>query len=161
ATFLTVEERGWLTAELSLEERQKKENDRAREGRLLADGRLWRLTVTYFLVLIGFWVLTFWMPLMLKNLSGGYSNTSIGLLVMIPYWVALVVMVAVGRSSDARLERRYHAAVPLMAAALSLILLVTSADQSLPLSILLWCLIAAGIYSVFGPFWSLPAEFLT
>jgi MFS transporter, ACS family, tartrate transporter len=161
ATFLSVEEKEWLTAELALEEREKLAGRPAREGSLFADRRLWHLTVTYFMVLVGFWVLTFWMPLMLKNLSGGYSNTSIGLFVMIPYLTALVVMIAVGRSSDARLERRFHSAVPLIVAALALVGLVTSADQSLPLSILLWCFVASGIYSIFGPFWSLPSEFLT
>jgi len=101
------------------------------------------------------------MPQLLRDLSAGSSNTRIGLLVMIPYVVALAVMMIVGRSSDERRERRYHAAIPLTIAAVALALLAMSGTSGLLVSLLLWCVIAAGIYSIFGPFWSLPNEFLT
>lgn len=80
---------------------------------------------------------------------------------MIPYVVALVVMIAVGRSSDARRERRYHAAIPLTMASAALALLAMSRTGGLLVSLLLWCVATASIYSMFGPFWSLPNEFLT
>ena len=68
-------------------------------------------------------------------------------------------MIAVSRSSDRRLERRYHAAIPAIAAATALLLLPT-VDSPL-LSVALLSLMAAGIYGFSGPFWSLPGEFLT
>jgi ACS family tartrate transporter-like MFS transporter len=124
-------------------------------------GRVWHLTAIYFTALLGFYSMIFWMPQFVKNLSSQYSNTTVGLLVMIPYLVGLPVMILVGRSSDRRLERRYHAAIPLMIAAVSLTLLGTSTSISVFLSVTLWCLVASGIYSLWGPFWSLPNEFLT
>jgi predicted MFS family arabinose efflux permease len=75
--------------------------------------------------------------------------------------VALVVMIVVGRSSDAKMERRYHSAIPLLIGALSFVLLATSGAGSPFVSVLLWCVVASSIYSVFGPFWSLPSKFLT
>jgi len=161
ATFLTSEERTWLTTELAAEERQKVASHPTTAGRTLKDPRVWHLTAAYFTLLIAFWVLTFWMPQLLKDLSSRYSNTTVGVLVMIPYLVSLAVMIGVGRSSDAKMERRYHAVVPLMIASLSFVLLATSAGGSPFLSVLLWCAVASSIYSVFGPFWALPSRFLT
>ena len=161
ATFLTSEERTWLTTELAAEERQKVASHPTTAGRTLKDPRVWHLTAAYFTLLIAFWVLTFWMPQLLKDLSSRYSNTTVGVLVMIPYLVSLAVMIGVGRSSDAKMERRYHAVVPLMIGSLSFVLLATSAGGSPVLSVLLWCAVASSIYSVFGPFWALPSRFLT
>jgi ACS family tartrate transporter-like MFS transporter len=40
-------------------------------------------------------------------------------------------------------------------------LLGTTRSGSVFLSVALWCLVASGIFSLWGPFWSLPNEFLT
>jgi ACS family tartrate transporter-like MFS transporter len=161
AKFLTPEERNWLTTELSLEEQGKLASGRVTVGQALRHGRVWHLTAIYFAALLGSYSMIFWMPQFVRRLSSQYSNTTIGLLVMIPYLVGLPVMILVGRSSDRRLERRYHAAIPLMIAASSLTLLGTTASSSVLLSVMLWCLVASGTFSLWGPFWSLPNEFLT
>ena len=161
AKFLSSEEKNWLTTELAVEEEHKLANRDFAADQVLKDRRLWHLTAAYFTVLIAFWTVTFWMPQLLKDLSGRYSNTTVGVLVMIPYLVALVVMIVVGRSSDAKLERRYHSAIPLIIGSLSLVLMATVGTGSLFLSLLLWCVVASCIYSVFGPFWALPNVFLT
>jgi len=80
--------------------------------------------------------------------------------VMIPYLVALPVMTLVGRSSDRNRECRYHTAIPLAIGAMSLVLLGTTATSVL-VSVTLWCLVASGVYSLFGPLLSLPNEFLS
>ena len=105
--------------------------------------------------------MVFWMPQLLKTLSSQYSNTTVGLLVMIPYLVSLMVMIVVARRSDRTLERRYHAAIPAMIGAMSLVLLGVTATNSAFFSVMLWCFVASGIYSLLAPFWSLPNEFLT
>ena len=161
AKFLTPEERDWITTELSREEKEKLASGGITAGRALLHGRVWHLTAINFAQLLGFYSMIFWMPQFVKNLSSQYSNTMVGLLVMIPYLVGLPVMILVGRSSDRRLERRYHAAIPLMIAAASLTLLGTTTSSSVFLSVTLWCLVASGIFSLWGPFWSLPNEFLT
>jgi sugar phosphate permease len=161
AKFLTPEERDWITTELSREEREKLATGRVTVGQALMHGRVWHLAAVYFTALLGYHSMIFWMPQFMKTLSSHYSNTTVGLLVMIPHLVGLPVMILVGRSSDRRLERRYHAAIPLMIAAASLILLGTNARSSVFLSVMLWCLVASGTLSVWGPFWSLPNEFLT
>lgn len=102
--------------------------------------------------------MSFYMPQALKALSRGYSNTEVGILVMIPHLAGLLAMILISRSSDRRLERRYHAAVPIIVGGLALLLLGTT--SSLFLSIALWSFVAIGIYSFFGPFFSIPSKFL-
>jgi len=161
ANFLTPEERAWITTELSREEREKLAAGRVTLRRTLMHTRVWHLTAIYFTALVGFYSMIFWMPQLVKGLSSQYSNTTVGLLVMIPHLVGLPVMILVGRSSDRRLERRWHAAVPLLIGAASLILLGTAAPGSVYLAVALWCFVASGVFSLWGPFWSLPNEFLT
>jgi len=161
AEFLTTEEKDWITAELTREEQQKLARRRITAVQALAHSRVWHLTAIYFPALTGIYAMTFWMPQLIKALSSRYSNTTVGVLVMIPYLSALAVMTMVGRSSDRRLERRYHGAIPLIAAAIALVLLSTNTASSVFVSVPLWCLVASGAYSFWGPFWSLPSEFLT
>ena len=161
AKFLTAEEKSWITTELSREEQTKLAASRMTVAQTLLHRRVWHLTAVCFCFLLGLYSMIFWMPQFVKTLSGQQSNTAISLLVMIPYLVGLPVMILVARSSDRRMERRYHAAVPLVIAAAALVLLGTIQSGSVFLSLTLWCLVASGSFSVYGPFWSLPNEFLT
>jgi ACS family tartrate transporter-like MFS transporter len=106
-------------------------------------------------------LMIFWMPQLIKALSSQYSNTTVGLLVMVPYLVGLAVMFLVARNSDRTLERRYHAAIAAIIAALCLMLLGATGTNSPFAYVAFWCLVASGVYSIYGPFWALPNEFLT
>jgi len=161
AKFLTAEEKYWLAAELACEEQQKRATHRVTVGQALTHGRVWYLTAAWFTFCLSTFTMIFWMPQLLKSFSNQYSNTTVGLLVMIPYFAALPVMILVSRSSDRTLERRYHAAIPAIIGAIALMLLGTMATGSLFLSVVLWCFVASCIQSFVAPFWSLPNEFLT
>jgi MFS transporter, ACS family, tartrate transporter len=126
---------------------------------VLANGRVWHLVLIYFGMMIGWYALNSWVPQLVKSLASLYSNSMIGLLVTIPNLVGLAAMIFVSRSSDHRLERRYHVAIPAIMGAAALVLLGTT--RSPFYSVTLLCLLAAGVYSVIGPFWALPSEFLT
>jgi hypothetical protein len=79
---------------------------------------------------------------------------------MIPYIAALIAMIFVAYRSDRTLERRYHAAIPVMIAGASLVLLGATASPAF-VSVIFWCFAAAGVYSLLPPFWSMPNEFLS
>jgi ACS family tartrate transporter-like MFS transporter len=120
---------------------------------------VWYLVLVYFGLMVGLWTLNSWGPQLVKSLSSQYSNSVVGLLLTIPNLLALAVMVAVARSSDRRLERRYHIAIPALVGAAALLLL--GATPSPFFSVSLLCLLAAGVFSCLGPFWALPSDFLT
>ena len=159
AKFLIADEKEWFRAELGREEQQKLEQRRYSALQALASGRVWHLVLIYFGLMIGNYALYSWAPQLVKSLSSFYSNSMVGLLVTIPNLAGLAAMIIVSRSSDRKLERRYHVAIPAMVAAGALVLL--GATRSPFYSLTLLSFLAAGVYSFFGPFWALPNEFLT
>jgi MFS transporter, ACS family, tartrate transporter len=161
ARFLTSQERSYLAAELSFQEQRKIAQQRLTVGQALTHARVWHLTAAYFTAMVGCNTITFWMPQLLKALSSQYSNTMVGILVTIPYVAAAIAMIAVSRSSDRALERRYHAAIPVMIAASALLLLGAFSFNSVFFSVMLWCVAAAGAWCLFAPFWSMTNEFLS
>jgi MFS transporter, ACS family, tartrate transporter len=159
AKFLSREEKDWVTAELAREEGEKLASHNISAVKALMNKRVWHLGLIGFTLNIGMYTLNFWMPQLVKSLSSEVSNSLLGVLVMIPHLVGLLVMVRVSRSSDRKQERRFHAAIPAIAAGIALASL--GATHSIFPTILLLSLAALGIYSVYGPFYSLPGDFLT
>ena len=157
--FLRADEKDWLTGELEGEARQKQRMYQLSSMGVLANRRVLHLASIGFTANVGVYAVSFWMPQVVKSLSSLYSNTMIGFLVMIPYVVGLVAMVSVSRSSDRKLERRYHAAIPAIVGGIAFVLLRTARSPSL--SIVLLSFATLGVYSFCAPFWSLPSEFLT
>jgi MFS transporter, ACS family, tartrate transporter len=159
AKFLTEDERDRLQGELAREEQLKLRQRRhsAMEG--MKNPRVWHLVAIYFGMMIGSYTLSFFAPQVVESLSSGYSKSRVGYLVMIPFLVALVGMILVGRSSDRRMERRYHAAIPLVLGGIGFLSL--SAMHSPFVSMVLLSLLAIGYCSSLSPFWAMPSEFLT
>jgi len=159
AKFLTAEEKNWISEELQREEQQRQATQQISAIRALANARVWHLACIGFTLNVAMYTLSFWLPQLVKSLSSGYSNSVVGLLVMIPYLVGLLAMVLVSGSSDRQMERKYHAAIPAIVAGIALLAL--GATHSTFSSIVLFCFAALGIYSVYGPLYSLPGEFLS
>ena len=156
AGFLHRDEKDWLRDELA---RESARHAPVTATRALASGRVWYLAAIYFALIVGLYVMSFWLPQVVKALSAHYSNTTVGVLVMIPHVVGLAIMLLVSRHSDRTGERRFHVAIPAVAAAVAL--LTVGLVHSPVLSIALLTVMAAGIYSFLGPFWALPSQFLT
>src|SRR5712664_1443595 len=159
AKFLSQEEKDCISAGLAWEEQEKLASHKSSAMQALMNRRIRHLGFIGFTLNTGMYSMNFWMPQLVKSLSSGISNTLIGLLSMIPHLVGLPVMVMVSRSSDRKQERRFHAAIPAIAAGIALASL--GATHSVYATILLLSFAALGIYSVYGPFYSLPGDFLT
>jgi MFS transporter, ACS family, tartrate transporter len=159
ARFLNAEEKARLRETLATEAACKQDEGRLTVLRSLTHPRILHLVGIHFLFLMGLYVTGFWMPQSIKAVAQGYSNTTIGSLVLIPNLVSLVAMVMVSRSSDRRSERHWHAAVSLLLAAGGLYFV--GATQSLTGCVALWCAVASGLAGYLGPFWACPGEFLS
>ncbi|HKV61044.1 MAG TPA: MFS transporter [Candidatus Acidoferrum sp.] len=159
AKFLNQNEKDWIAAELGREEQEKLASHNISAGQALMNRRIWHLGFIGFTLNTGMYSMNFWMPQLVKSVSGGSSYSLLGLLVMVPHLVGLPVMVMVSRSSDRKQERRFHAAIPAVVAGIALASL--GAVPSIFPTILLLSVAALGIYSVYGPFYSLPGDFLT
>jgi len=157
AAWLEPDERAWLSGVIERENREAAGTDRGFWA-VVRDIRVWHLACIYCTVVIGLYGLGFWMPQIIRTMNPAFSNFEIGLVMIVPYAVALGVMVAWGRHSDRTGERIWHAALPPIVGGVALV-----AAGLLPVPVLAFALIivaTAGIYSEFGPFWTLPAVFL-
>jgi ACS family phthalate transporter-like MFS transporter len=81
------------------------------------------------------------------------------MLMMLPYLTAAITMYLVGRSSDRLLERRWHVIVPSLVAAIAFLVLGLP-DIGVPVTLLMLCLAAAGVYSATPVFWTIPPTYL-
>jgi ACS family tartrate transporter-like MFS transporter len=159
AKFLTDAEKEWIISQLKGEEDQKSDAHQLSASRVLVHGRVWHLaTAAGFHGAVSYAVF-FWMPQVLKTMTHGYSNTIIGLLVMVPYLVGLLTMIAVSHSSDRKLERRWHVVLPAIIASIASVMLGTT--HSVLMAVALLSAVVGGVCGYLGPFWALPSEFLT
>jgi MFS transporter, ACS family, tartrate transporter len=159
AKFLKEEEKDWITSALLREEREKLAKHRISATQVFTNGRVWHLILIGFGLFVGVYTINFWSPQLVKSLLAGHSNTAVGLVVMIPNLTALLAMFLVSRSSDRKLERRYHAAIPAIVAGTSFLLLSTA--HSAFVSVPLLSLVAAGVFSFYAPYFALQCDFLT
>jgi ACS family tartrate transporter-like MFS transporter len=159
ASFLSSQEKDRIAIALAEEATQKLSGGEHSALRILAHRRVWHLASITFTWYIGSFAILFWMPQALKSLSSFYSNTVVGILVMIPFIASLIAMIFVSRSSDRRLERRYHAAISVVVGGIALILLGTANSAMFTLALLTFAVMGTGALN--GPFFALPGDFLT
>ena len=125
---------------------------------VIRDPRVWHLGIVYCLMTIGLYGLGFWMPQIIRSLNPSFSNFEIGLVMTVPFIVALLAMLAWSAHSDRTGERVWHTGLPPFVGGIALVIAGLVQD---PLTAFLMLVIATvGIYCFFGPFWTLPAMFL-
>ncbi|WP_051481829.1 MFS transporter [Paraburkholderia nodosa] len=155
AKWLTEEERGMIARDIA-------NDDHGREhlplSGILRDLRIGKIILMTFPAMMALYTLGFYLPTLIKD-AGAQSGLEIGCLSAIPYLVAIVAMVLVGRSSDRRRERRWHLAGIMLLGAFGLVASVF-AGQHLVLAMIALSLAAAGIISFSPIMWTLPTAFL-
>lgn len=161
AKWLTAEEKNWLISELRKDEelREKKGQQTTSHKTALTDPKLWYLALIYFVYTAGTLGVGYWMPQIIKGLSGYLSNTQIGFIATIPYIIASIVMNYWSRRSDRTGERRMHTALPLLVAGLTLLSVGMITNPFIAMIFITISL--AAMYCFKGPFWSLPTMILS
>ena len=125
---------------------------------VLRDGRIYVLALAYFCIIASIYAISFWLPTVLKA-QGVADTIALGWYSALPYLAAAIGMVAIGRRSDRLGERRYHCALPAIAAALLLAASVLS-DGNLAISLVLLTLATAGLWMAYTVFWAMPSEYI-
>ena len=123
----------------------------------LTSGRVWLLAAVYFTIPVALYAMGFWMPQIIRKASGG-SDFSTGWLSAIPYGVAAVGMVIIGRNSDRTGERRWHIALTAIVGGASFAL--AGVVHGVVPSIAALSLAMLGLASMLGPFWAFATSFL-
>jgi D-galactonate transporter len=154
AAWLSPDEKSHVLAQLAQDDKQKSTHS---FGAALRSGRLWHLAFLYFCIAVGNLGVAFWLPTLLKE-AGVQSTSTIGWLAAIPYLCATIVMIVVGRSADARKERRYHLAIPMLIGAAGLV--AATFMPTVPLLLLALTVATAGLTTALPMFWPIPSAML-
>ena len=127
-------------------------------SRVLRNPSVWVLGAIYFCIQCGVYSINFWLPTIIKS-SGIANPMTIGWLSAIPYLAASVFMVVVGRSADARRERRWHLAVPMLMGVVGLLIAANFASNTLVATVGL-TLATMGALTGLPMFWPVSGAFL-
>lgn len=158
AKWLPSEEREWVVHQLQRENQAKKSLHAYSVWEALSNRDVLILTALHFVQNGSAYALAFWLPTMLKRLSG-LSDFKVTLLVALPNLLGLLAMQVNGWHSDRSAERRWHTAVPLWVTAAALLVL-SLADWSTMPSLLLLSIAAASLLAFLPSFWAMPSAFL-
>ncbi|MFJ9451742.1 MFS transporter [Herbaspirillum sp. NPDC101397] len=157
AKWLTDGEKKLLEDEIAADQKGKESVHSFAD--IVSDKRVWLMCLIYFCFVMGQYGLTLWMPTLVKA-TGVTGNLHIGLLSAIPFGCAIIAMNLIGRSADARRERRWHLIVPALMGAVGFVGAALFADNT-AVSIAALSLAAAGVLTCAPLFWSLPTSFLS
>ena len=159
AKWLPSEEREWVIAQLAREKKAKQEVRSYSIWQALRHRDVILLTACYFFALTGNYGIAFWLPTMLKRLSG-QSDLKVTLFASLPYLAGFLTQQVNGWHSDRTRERRWHATVPVLLSGLGLLFAIGSGSH-VALSIIFFTMVGAAYYAFHPAFWAVPTEFLS
>ena len=158
AKWLAAEEREWVTQQLESEKRAKQSVRTYTPWQAIRHRDVLILTALHFVQNGSAYALAFWLPTMLKRVSG-LGDFRVTLLVALPNLLGFVAMQMNGWHSDRTAERRWHTAIPLWVTAAALLAL-SLADWGILPSLFLFSIAAAGLLAFLPSFWAMPSAFL-
>jgi MFS family permease len=159
AKWLPADEREWITEQL-LKEKQAKQRVRSFSvWEALRHRDVVLLTLCYFCALTGGYGVSFWLPTILKRLSG-LTDFQVTLLAALPYVAGFISQQINGWHSDLTRERRWHAAIPIFCCGAALLLAVVF-RANIALSVAMFTLMGAGYFAFHPGFWPIPTQFLS
>ncbi|MBE4721344.1 MFS transporter [Acinetobacter baumannii] len=159
AKWLNTAEKAWLINELKQDAAKKTNVQQLTTLQAMVNPKVLYLSLIYFVYQCGSLGIGYWLPQIIKSFSNSLTHTQIGLIAMLPYIVATIVMILWSRSSDRNNERKFHTYFPLFWSSLALFSLYFINNNFVSLTII--CIALAGLYSFKSPFWAVPTLFLT
>ncbi|MGI8882320.1 MAG: MFS transporter [Jatrophihabitans sp.] len=155
ADWLSAEERRAVEEAIETEQRDLPEPRGFREV-----ARSWNavvLSAQYLLWSVGVYGLVFWLPSIIKHLTGqGIGST--GLLTALPYLAAIIAMLAVSAASDRTAHRRVFTWIPLLISAACFAISYATRGGTFIVSFILLIIAAAGMYAPYGPYFAYIPE---
>ncbi len=159
AKWLPPSERAWLSGVMARERAQRVAHHHGvSDLRALMDGRVLLICFIYFLNTLVTYGVFLWLPRILRDASG-FRGWRLSLITSVPFVVALVGMVLIGRHSDRTGERKRHLAACALTGATGLIL-AAYFQANVAMIVFSFALSQLGQRSVQGVFWAIPPMFL-
>jgi MFS transporter, ACS family, tartrate transporter len=158
ASWLPTDDREWLGRTMANERASRAAQHGGAHLRALLSGRVFLICCIYFLNTLVTYGVFLWLPRILREVSG-LRGAGLSAITSIPFIVALIGMVLIGRHSDRTGERKGHVAACALTGAVGLAL-AAGFQTSTALIVLSFTLSQLGQRSVQGVFWAIPPIFL-
>ena len=157
AAWLAADERQWLVNRLA-QERRTKENERHYSVKdAIFNPRVLAVAFIYFGAVACNYGFSFFLPTIVKGF--GLSILQTGFVTALPYVVGTIGMVWWGRRSDAKKERKGHAAIALFIAAGGLLASTFLPDPVEKMAA--FTIAGFGIFACLPVIWTLPTAYLS
>jgi ACS family tartrate transporter-like MFS transporter len=162
ARWLTPAEGAALEAHLAAEEAEVVGRE-VPTRQALTDPRVLALSLVYFGIVFGLYVLAFFLPQVVSGFQEQFGTTfsllEVGLVTAVPYVFAAVAMVLWARHSDRTGEREWHVAVPVFVGAAGIAAALYTDSPLAVMACITVC--AVGVFAAIPVFWTLPTRLLT
>jgi len=159
AKWLSVDQREWLEAKLSIEESERAVTAPTGHRAVFRDKKVMILSVAYFFILCGTYPLSYWMPSAIRGVVGGLSSTQIGWFTAVPFLLGAVALYLTGKYAKSVTS----AGPVLIGVAISAVAFLATAMtlKSIPLLAFAAVVVATmATMTAKSLFWSLPTAFL-
>ena len=157
--WLAPEEREWLVTMLEREKQRKKGAHNCTWWQALGKPQVILLAIVCFFAYTGHYGLIFWLPTILKRLSG-LPDSKVALMSAFPYIVGFISMLWFGWHSDRSGERRWHVAIPLFIGGFS-VLLACAPGAGPWFTVVAFSGTLLGFYGFLACFWAMPGAILS
>jgi len=159
AKWLSADDKECIDATLRQDSRDLGPARHASLRQALRDPIIYILAFAYFAFIAGTYVITFWLPTIIKSF-GLDDPLEIGLLTAIPYLIGAAGMVLLSKHSDQTRERRWHCAFAAVLGGAGLVAATMLAGH-LALALVALSFAAIGILATMPLFWAIPTAYLS
>ncbi len=159
AKWLQDNEKKWLIATLAEDNKSRSDGKDFSIKSILMNGLLWKLAFIYMFIQAASQASNYWLPGQVKGFSANITDTQVGLIMTIPFICAIFTMPLWAAHSDKTGERKWHAALSMLLAAVAFIIIASV--QSTFLRYFGLAMFGIGILSFYGPYWALPSALLS
>ncbi|MCY0906032.1 MFS transporter [Arthrobacter sp. H14-L1] len=153
AKWCTAEERAYIEDGLAADAAAEPEHAHASIRSVFANSVVWRLTLVYFLIQIGFYGINIWLPKVVKTITGG-SSIEVGFVTAIPYVLAMFGLWYNAKAADKSGRYSTHVLLSMAVGAVALVISVATGNSMPFLAIAFISIAVAGALAYDGPFWA-------
>ncbi|MCH6470090.1 MFS transporter [Sinomonas terrae] len=153
AKWVTPEERAYIEQALAADEASTPHREHVGIRHVFSNGAVWRLTLVYFLIQIGFYGLNIWLPKVVKTITSG-SSLEVGFVTAIPYVLAMFALWYNAKAADRSGRYSTHVLLSMAVGAVALVISVATGSSIPFLAVVFISIAVAGALAYDGPFWA-------
>lgn len=158
AKWVSEEEKNYILTNLE-KDKQQIGTQATNYKEALKNPHVWILVAYYFLMQVGFYGFSLWLPTLVRSISGG-GSLEVGFLSALPWIAALIGLYINSQHSDRSGERKIHASVPVFIGAICLLVSTIIGKDAAVWSLIFTILSMGFMFAYNGVFWTIPAKML-